>query len=81
MKYNIINIIIITIHLVILISCEHKQKTKPIASTKLEDQDIESPFLKSPKVKKIWQEDKIEGRKYIKGHWIYEIEEQPVWMK
>lgn len=81
MKYNIVYITLIIFQLVMLISCEHKQKANPIPTTKIEDQDSESPFLKSPKVKKIWQEDKIEGRKYIKGHWVYEIEEQPVWMK
>lgn len=81
MKYNIIYIIIVIFQLVMLVSCQQKQKVKEIPTTKIEEQDSDSPFLKSPKIKKVWQEDKIEGRKFIKGHWIYEIEEQPVWMK
>ncbi len=64
----------------------HKQKqTKASsltsASEKLELDEVDSPYLKSPRIRKYWQKDKIEGRKFIKGHWVYEIEEQPVWMQ
>lgn len=50
-------------------------------SEKLELDESDAPFLKSPKIRKYWQNDRIEGKKFIKGHWIYEIEEQPVWMQ
>lgn len=48
---------------------------------RIEIEDSESPFLKSPKVKKYWQQDKVEGKRFIKGHWVYEIEEQSVWIQ
>ncbi len=61
---------------------KHKQSARPKSSSdRLELDDLDSPFLKSPKVRKYWHQDKIEGKKFIKGHWIYEIEEQPVWMQ
>jgi hypothetical protein len=65
----------------ILKSNDKKTNTKILSPDKLELDDAESPFLKSPKVRKYWQNDKIEGRRFIKGHWIYEIEEQPTWMQ
>ena len=65
----------------ILKSSDKKSSPKTLSPDKLELDDVESPFLKSPKIRKYWQQDKIEGRKFIKGHWVYEIEEQPVWMQ
>jgi hypothetical protein len=59
---------------------EKKESTTP-SSLKLELDEADAPFLKSPKVRKYWQDDKIEGKKFIKGHWIYEIQEVPVWMQ
>lgn len=63
----------------------HKQKEKKssvnTSTEKMELDDVDSPFLKSPKIRKYWQDDKIEGKKFIKGHWVYEIEEQSVWMQ
>ncbi|MGZ3783868.1 MAG: glycine zipper domain-containing protein [Bdellovibrio sp.] len=58
-----------------------KKSTVNASSEKLELDDVDSPFLKSPKIRKYWQDDKIEGKKFIKGHWVYEIEEQSVWMQ
>mgnify|MGYP001164701239 FL=1 len=65
----------------ILKSSEKKTTAKVLSPEKLELDDVDSPFLKSPKVRKYWQNDKIEGRRFVKGHWIYEIEEQPTWMQ
>lgn len=57
-----------------------KQSTMSSAD-KIEFDETDAPFLKSPKIRKYWQDDRIEGKKFIKGHWVYEIEEQPVWMQ
>lgn len=63
---------------------KNKQNSKQSAmssSEKIELDENDAPFLKSPKIRKYWQDDRIEGKKFIKGHWVYEIEEQPVWMQ
>lgn len=63
---------------------KNKQKSQNptiSSSEKMELDENDAPFLKSPKIRKYWQDDRIEGKKFIKGHWVYEIEEQPVWMQ
>jgi len=45
------------------------------------DTSAEAPFLTKPKVQRVWVPEKIEGDKYISGHWIYVIERQSVWSK
>lgn len=60
---------------------QNSKKTTKSTSEKIEFDEIDAPFLKSPKIRKYWQDDRIEGKKFIKGHWVYEIEEQPVWMQ
>ena len=37
------------------------------------------PRLHKPKIKRQWIEDKIEGRKFIKGHWEYLIDKASSW--
>lgn len=37
------------------------------------------PFLTRPKVKRLWVEDKVQGNRFIRGHWEYVIEEQSEW--
>lgn len=37
------------------------------------------PALTKPKLRSIWVPDKVEGNKYIKGHWIYVIENAGSW--
>ena len=63
----------------------HKDREKKNSSVvipdKVELDDNDAPFLKTPRVRKVWEGDRIEGKKFIKGHWIYEIEEQTTWMK
>ena len=41
----------------------------------------EAPFLTKPKVQRVWVPEKIEGDKYISGHWMYVIERPSVWSK
>ena len=37
------------------------------------------PLLTQPKVKRVWVEDKVSGKRFVKGHWEYIIEEQSEW--
>ena len=39
----------------------------------------EVPLLTRPKIKRVWVEDKIQGKRFIRGHWEYVIEEQSEW--
>lgn len=41
----------------------------------------DAPFLTKPKVQRVWVPEKVEGDKYISGHWIYVIERPSVWSK
>lgn len=43
--------------------------------------NTEAPFLTKPKVQRVWVPEKIEGDKYISGHWIYVIDRPSVWSK
>jgi hypothetical protein len=37
------------------------------------------PSLTAPKVRKIWIPEKIEGDKYIEGHYMWVLENTSVW--
>ena len=41
----------------------------------------EAPFLTKPKVQRVWVPEKVEGDKYISGHWMYVIERPSLWSK
>ncbi len=41
--------------------------------------DIKSPSLTTPKVRKVWVPEKIEGDKYIEGHWMWVLERTTTW--
>ena len=40
-----------------------------------------TPLLTRPKVKRVWVEDKVQGKRFIRGHWEYIIEEQSEWSR
>jgi len=56
-------------------------QSKAQSTPKLDGSDPQPPFLKSPVVRRIWIEDKIDGSgtKYETGHWLYLIEKQSSW--
>lgn len=63
-----------------MVSCSSTNK-KPtndsnIASNK---DDNKSPALTSPKVRKVWVPEKIEGEKYIEGHYMWILEKTTSW--
>ncbi len=39
------------------------------------------PAISTPEVRRVWVPEKIEGNKYIEGHFIYVIDRQAVWGK
>jgi hypothetical protein len=59
-----------------LTSCASKVKidTKNTAS-----KDANVPSLTSPEVRRIWVPEKIEGNKFIEGHYMYVIDKPSVW--
>lgn len=57
----------------------HKNNTNKLTQTQLKIHEEDTPLLTRPKVKRIWVEDKIQGRRFIKGHWEFVIEEQSEW--
>jgi hypothetical protein len=41
--------------------------------------DSKTPFLTSPKVRKVWVPEKIENDKFIEGHWMWVLERTSTW--
>ena len=58
-----------------------KEKMAKPTSDKPKPLEDEFPFLTKPKLRSIWVPDKIEGNQYIKGHYIYIIEDPGTWSK
>jgi hypothetical protein len=57
-----------------------KDQEKKIPESKpVKPDDSEFPPLTKPKLRSMWVPDKIEGNKYIKGHFIYVIEDPGNW--
>jgi hypothetical protein len=56
-------------------------KTTPEAPKSAEPTSDEFPALTKPKLRSMWVPDTIEGNKYIKGHFIYVIEDPGTWSK
>ena len=64
------NTVLAILSIVTMMGCSSMNKNnKDQSSTnnKLEDK---SPALTSPKVRKVWVPEKIEGDKFIEGHWM-----------
>jgi hypothetical protein len=61
---------------------DHKERAKKQRSSLgLTPDHSDSPFLTKPTVQRLWVPEKIEGDKFISGHWIYVIERPSVWSK
>lgn len=41
----------------------------------------EFPSLTKPKLRSVWIPDRVEGNKYIRGHWMFVIEDPGAWSK
>lgn len=60
-------------------SFKEKPNIKNDQETKVDEETF--PSITKPKLRAVWVSDKIEGNKYIKGHWIYVIEDAGSWSK
>lgn len=57
------------------------KKTPAKTDSTTSNDEYNFPDLTKPKLRSVWVPDKIEGNKYIKGHWIYVIEDAGSWSK
>jgi hypothetical protein len=59
--------------------CSSMNKPKQDQSSNSSKSDNKSPSLTTPKVRKVWVPEKIEGDKYIEGHWMWVLERTTTW--
>jgi len=73
---NAIAVILSTVAMMGCTSINKNNKDQSNPNNKLEDK---SPALTSPKVRKVWVPEKIEGDKFIEGHWMWVLERTTTW--
>lgn len=65
--------------MVVMSSCTSMNKNKnDINNTSIKD-DNKSPSLTAPKVRKVWVPEKIDGDKFIEGHYMWILEKTTSW--
>lgn len=57
------------------------KEVNPSKAEFLKETEEQFPALTKPRLRAIWVPDKIEGSKYIRGHYIYVIEDVGSWSK
>lgn len=62
-----------------LSACTTMNKNKADSNKSLIKDNIKSPSLTAPKVNKVWVPEKIEGDKYIEGHYMWILEKTTSW--
>ena len=60
-------------------SCTTLNKNKLDTNKSINKEDNKSPSLTAPKVSKVWVPEKIEGDKYIEGHYMWILEKTTSW--
>lgn len=60
---------------------EKEEKEKMAKSGIKQSEDSKVPSLTSPEVRRVWVPEKIEGGKFIEGHYMYVIERNSVWSR
>lgn len=60
-------------------ACTTTSSTTQNQSNTINKSDAKSPSLTTPKVRKVWVPEKIEGDKYIEGHWMWVLERTTTW--
>jgi len=63
----------------IMCSCSTMNKTNKNQSISNNKSESKSPALITPKVRKVWVPEKIDGDKYIEGHWMWVLERTTTW--
>lgn len=72
---------IMVMSLLFITSCASTNKNKADATSESNKSEDKTPFLTSPKVRKVWIPEKIENEKYIEGHWMWVIERSTTWSR
>ena len=62
-----------------LSSCTTLNKNKLDTNKSVNKDDSKSPSLTAPKVSKVWVPEKIEGDKFIEGHYMWILEKTTSW--
>lgn len=57
----------------------HQNKLNEKTATKSVAEEV--PLLTRPKVRKIWVKDEIKGKRFVRGHWEYILEENSEWTR
>lgn len=60
---------------------EQIEKNKVPKNISSKKEDLKTPSLTSPEVRRVWVPEKIDGDKFIDGHYMYLIERNSVWSK
>lgn len=72
-------VIMLVIAVMGLSSCTTLNKSKSDTNKSVNKDDNKSPSLTAPKVSKVWVPEKIEGDKYIEGHYMWILEKTTSW--
>lgn len=75
MKYLVLSVLMGSL----LCSCSTMNKTSKDQSNPNNKSDDKSPALTTPKVRKVWVPEKIDGDKFIEGHWMWVLERTTTW--
>ncbi len=73
------SIVLVVLNIVTMMGCttiDKNNENQSNTNNKLVDK---SPALTSPKVRKVWVPEKIEGDKFIEGHWMWVLERTTTW--
>ena len=54
---------------------------KPSEKSVIKSIAEEVPLLTRPKVRKIWIKDEVKGKRFVRGHWEYVLEENSEWTR
>jgi hypothetical protein len=60
---------------------DQEEKARQAKSGTKKTDDTKVPSLTSPEVRRVWVPEKIDGGKFIEGHYMYVIERNSVWSK
>lgn len=60
---------------------DQEEKARQAKSGSKKADDTKVPSLTSPEVRRVWVPEKIDGGKFIEGHYMYVIERNSVWSK
>ncbi len=60
---------------------DQEEKTRLAKSGTKKTEDSKVPSLTSPEVRRVWVPERIDGGKFIEGHYMYVIERNSVWSK